>query len=263
MILVADNLQITNKIIEKGVSELNPEPIQAMVKRFESAGADAIDINSGPFYRDPEEKMTFLVSTIQEISDLPVVIDTANPVALRAGLRANRKTAIINGFSLEPAKIEKILPLAKEFESDIIGYLLYPDGHVPPDEEERLNIACELVSLCQNKAGIDKERLIIDPVLVPIAWENGNSHAMDVLSVIKYLPELLGFPVRTIIGLSNLTTGSGYSEKKLFLERTYLPMLAVSGLNMVLLNIFHPETVRVAKACGPLMDKRIFTWEEI
>jgi 5-methyltetrahydrofolate corrinoid/iron sulfur protein methyltransferase len=77
------------------------------------------------------------------------------------------------------------------------------------------------------------------------------------------LPELLDFPVRTIAGLSNLTTGPGNMEKKLFIERSYLPMLASSGLNMALLNIFHKETIRVAKACNLLMDRKAFSLEEV
>ena len=65
--------------------------------------------------------------------------------------------------------------------------------------------------------------------------------------MIKILPDLLDFSVKTIVGLSNLTTGRGAMEKKLLLERTYLPMLEVSGLKMVLMNIFHHDTVKTAK----------------
>lgn len=85
------------------------------------------------------KEMEFMVETVQEVSDLPILIDIANPKALEAGLRVSRNKAIINGFSLEPAKLEPILPLTKKFETDIIGYLLYPNGHVPPYGAERLS----------------------------------------------------------------------------------------------------------------------------
>ena len=262
MIVVADNMQITNRIIGKAVNEMNPGPIQEMAKKCEAAGAEMLDINSGPLSRDPEKKMAFLVESVQDVSDLPLLIDTANPRAIEAGLRTNRKTAIINGFSLEPAKLESILPLAKKFQADIIGYLLYPDSHVPGDGAERLSVAVELYGEFQ-KAGIDPERLIIDPVVAPIAWPDGNFQNMEILSVLCQLPELLGFPVRTIAGLSNLTTGQGPGEKKRLLEKAYLPMLAASGLNMALLNIFHHETVSVASACNSLMSQKMFVYEEI
>ncbi|MEZ4528171.1 MAG: dihydropteroate synthase [Desulfobacterales bacterium] len=260
MILVADNLQITHPKIEQAVREMNPEPVREMVRKCADAGADAIDINSGPLSRDPEKKMAFLVETVQEVTDLPVLLDTANPRALEAGLSVSRNPTVINGFSLEPAKLECILPLAKKYDTDIIGYLLYPNSHVPHTEAERLEVAVELYAEFQ-KAGLENERLIIDPVIAPVIWENGNRQDMEILSVLRNLPDLLGFPVRTVAGISNLTTGRGPKEQKRLLEKAYLPMLAASGLSMALLNIFHAKTVAVAKACNALTDPKIFTWE--
>jgi len=260
MMLVADNLQITNPCIEQALREMNPESIREMVQKCAEAGADAIDINSGPLSRDPEKKMIFLVETVQEVTDLPVLLDTANPKALEAGLSVSRNKTVINGFSLEPVKLEFILPLAKKYDTDIVGYLLYPNSQVPHTEAERLAVAVELYAQFQ-KAGLDNEKLIIDPVIAPVIWENGNRQDAEILSVLRHLPDLLGFPVKTIGGLSNLTTGRGSKERKLLLERTYLPMLAASGLTMALLNIFHAETVAVAKACNAITDPKIFTWE--
>jgi 5-methyltetrahydrofolate corrinoid/iron sulfur protein methyltransferase len=43
--------------------------------------------------------------------------------------------------------------------------------------------------------------------------ENGTRQNMEILSVFRQVPEILGFPFRTIGGLSNLTTGHGPLEK--------------------------------------------------
>jgi len=259
MILISDNLQITHPDIDRAVQELDPGPVQDLVRRCVVAGADAIDINSGPLVREPEKKMAFLVAAVQSVTDLPVLLDTTNPRAMEAGLRASKGRTVINGFSLEPAKLERILPLAGKYDVDIIGYLLYPNSHVPNDASERLGVAVALFQAFQ-KAGVDPERLIIDPVVAPVMWENGNRQDMAILSVIRTLPDLLGFPVRTIAGLSNLTTGRGPRVKKRLLESAYLPMLAEAGLTMALMNILHTETVQTARACEALVRDRIFTW---
>ncbi len=241
---------------------MNPAPVRELVKKCESAGADAIDINSGPLPGDVKKKMSFLVETVQEVTNLPILLDTANPYALEAGLHANKKTAIINGFSLEPSKLDAILPLAKTFDADIIGYLLYPNGHVPQDASERMNIAVELYKAFL-ETGIDREHLIIDPIVVPLMWQSGNFQAKEILSVITHLPDLLGFSVKTIAGISNLTTGKGNMDKKRLMERVYLPMLAASGLDMALLNIFHKETVKTARACRSITSEKVFAWDEL
>jgi 5-methyltetrahydrofolate corrinoid/iron sulfur protein methyltransferase len=110
------------------------------------------------------------------------------------------------------------------------------------------------------KAGVDRERLIIDPIIAPVMWENGNRQDMEILSVLRTLPDLLGFPVRTIAGISNLTTGQGPRDKKLLLERASLAMLAAAGLTMALMNVFHTESVLTARACNALSGDRIFAW---
>ena len=262
MLLVADNLQITNPVFQRAVADRNAAPIRDCVRRCVAAGAEAIDINAGPLTKEPARRMTFLVETVQDATDRPLYLDTTNAVALRAGLEVCRNRAVINGVSPEPEKLERILPLAKEFEVDLIGYLLYPNGQVPKTAEERLAVATELFAEIE-RAGIPPERVILDPVVPPLMWEDGTEQAMAFLETIRTLPDLLGFPVRTIAGLSNLTTGRGPREKKLLVERTYLAMLAANGLSQVLMNVFHEGTIRVVRTCEILKTSKIFTWEAI
>ena len=262
MLLIADNLQITNPDIEKAVADFRAEPIQELVRACQKAGAHMIDINAGPLSRDGDKKMAFLVNAVQEVSELPIVLDTTNPQAIEAGLQAARNKVIINGFSPEPHKIELILPLAKKYEADIIGYLLNSSGHVLPDADNRLQVAVEILTEYQ-KAGLEKERLIIDPLIVPLIWQDGHLQAGEVLRTIRYLPEILGYPVRTIVGLSNLTAGAGGRPERILLEQVYLSMLAAAGLDMVLLNIFHTETVKAAKASDALIGQKPFAWESL
>lgn len=262
MILIADNLTITNNGIEKALAETNPEPIMKMVRLCENAGAMAIDINTGPLGKSPEKKMAFFVKAVQAATDLPILLDTANPAAIEAGLKSNKKTAIINGFSLEPVKLGKILPLAKEFETDIVGYLLSPDSRVPRDSAERLTIAIDIYAQLTS-AGINPNRLIIDPVVVPLTWDNGKFQAAEVAATIRQLPEVLGFNVRTIAGISNLTAGRGNLRNKLIFEQAYIAMLADAGLSMALLNIFHTKTIEIARACGLMKNDGVFAWESL
>ena len=262
MRLIADNLRITQKAIEVAVAEKDSLPLQAMAKRCEMAGADGIDINSGPLYRDPEFRMSFMVEAVQEVTPLPLILDTSNPKALKAGLLACKTPATLNGISLEPSKLEHILPLAVAHQADLVCYLLYPNGHIPPDSAERLNVAVLLYQKCL-EAGIEPYRLIIDPVVVPLSWQDGLFQAREVLTVIKTLPEILGFPVRTIAGLSNLTAGVRDPTKKHLAEQAYLPMLAASGLSMILMNVLHTESVRVARTCRLFSQESIFTWEMV
>lgn len=248
-----------NPVVEKAWHWMDPAPIRDLAKRCQAAGADALDINPGPLKGDAVEKMRLLVEAIQGSCGLPICLDTSNHEAIEAGLNARKGKTIINGFSLEPRKLEKILPLAKNFEQPIIGFLLHADGSVPSNAEDRLNLAVQLFEQFERR-GLDPEKLIIDPVVVPLIWQDGTRQAMDVLKVISMLPDLLGVPVKTIVGLSNLTTGRASKDKKTLLGSIYLSMLAAAGLDMVLMDIFDVETVKVARTCEIITQEKVFSW---
>jgi 5-methyltetrahydrofolate corrinoid/iron sulfur protein methyltransferase len=260
MIVVADNLRITLPAIREAVVRSARQPIRGVADACQEAGARAIDINCGPLTRHPAERMTFLVRTVQATVDLPLVLDTTNPVAMAAGLAACNRRAVINGVSLEPEKLERILPLARQYDADIIGYLLRPDGHVPMDAAGRMEAAVQLFDKIERR-GIRTERLIIDPIVAPMVWQDGNRQNMAVLEVIRSLPDLLGCPIRTIAGLSNLTTGAPDAGTRRRYQITFLPMLAAAGLNMVLMNALDPAVMRVARACQNLTGETIFSWQ--
>jgi 5-methyltetrahydrofolate corrinoid/iron sulfur protein methyltransferase len=259
MIIVADNLRITLPAIGHAVDRLDHDPIRKMSLECSDAGAYAIDINSGPLSRRPEEKMTFLVKTVQSACDLPLFLDTTNHRAMAAGLKVCRKRATINGISLAPEKLRWVLPLARQYNADLIGYLLMPDGQVPSDAAGRMENAIALFEEVE-AAGIDPQRLIIDPVVAPLAWPDGNRQNMAVLEVIRSLPDLLGVPVRTIAGLSNLTTGAPEAHMRRHYQCAFLPMLAAAGVSMILMNVLDPTTMDVAGACRKITDGTVFTW---
>jgi 5-methyltetrahydrofolate corrinoid/iron sulfur protein methyltransferase len=259
MRIVADNLQILDPRVSRAVEHLAAQPIVDLVRQYVAAGAEAIDINAGPLPRAAERRMRFLVEAVQSATPLPLLLDTANPAALAAGLDVCRNRAILNGFSLQPERLERVLPLAVAREVEVVGYLLRPDGLVPAEADEKLALAVELHAAA-TRAGLPQERLIIDPVVAPLAWENGLAQNRANLEVIRFLPEVLGYPVRTMAGLSNLTSGPEPAERKQRMEQAFLPMLAAAGLDFLLVNVLHAETVRVARAARRLLQEAVFAW---
>jgi 5-methyltetrahydrofolate corrinoid/iron sulfur protein methyltransferase len=262
MLVVADNFQITDPAICAAIDTMQAAPLQKRIRRYEAAGAQAIDVNMGPLGAHGSRKMVFCIEALQEVSSLPLYIDTVNSQAIEAALKICRNPVVINGFSLQPSKLETILPLAVTYDVDIIGYLLDPGGQVAADCQTRLALAIELYD-CFQKSGLEPERLIVDPIVVPLIWQDGVKQAGEVLQTLRQLPDVLGFPVRTIAGLSNLTAGRGYREKRLLMEKAYLPMLSSAGLDMILMNINHSETIHLVHTCRVFTHPGIFTWEQI
>lgn len=262
MLIVADNLRITQPSVADALARRDPAPISALVKTCLAAGAQAMDINTGPLSRDSAAQMRFLVETAQDSCDLPILLDTTNDEAVAAGLRAAHGRVIINGFSLEPHKLERMLPLAVEFGVEIVGYLLTDRSQVPLTLNERMEIAVSLYQAAQD-AGLKDEQLIIDPVVVPLTWDDGGRRNRETLALISQLPDLLGTPIQTIAGLSNLSSGAPDTRRRTLLQSAYLPMLAAAGLGMALMDVTAAQTMAIASASALLSREGIFAWDAL
>ncbi len=102
MMLVADNLQILRPEVQEAMARKDPEPIARLIRQMEEAGAEAVDLNAGPCRRNPEREMAFLVQSAEAATRLPLFIDTANPRAMAAGVRAaGLSMALLNVFHTE------------------------------------------------------------------------------------------------------------------------------------------------------------------
>jgi 5-methyltetrahydrofolate corrinoid/iron sulfur protein methyltransferase len=262
MLLVADNLRITQPAVAHALARRDAAPIAALVAQCLAAGAQAIDINSGPLSRDGADQMRFLVESVQRVCQLPILLDTTNSEAVAAGLLTAKGRVIINGFSLEPRRLERMLPLAVDHGAEIVGYLLTEGSQVPFTLAERMEIAVALYQRAKT-AGLEDHQLIIDPVVVPLTWDEGPRRNRETLELLRQLPELLGTPVRTIAGLSNLTSGAPDQHCRSLLQCAYLPMLAAAGLEMALMDVTTPGAMALARASMALCEETIFAWEAL
>ena len=152
-----------------------------------------------------------------------------------------------------------MLPLAVSAETEIVGYLLTAQSQVPVTLDERMEIAVALYQTARD-AGLPPEQLIIDPVVVPLTWDDGLRRNRETLALIRQLPDLIGGPVKTIAGLSNLTSGAPDRRRRTLLQSTYLPMLAAAGLDMALMDVTASDTLAVARASTLLCEDPIFAW---
>jgi 5-methyltetrahydrofolate corrinoid/iron sulfur protein methyltransferase len=239
VLTVADNLNLTVPWIAQAVETRDRPALIQLIRRLERAGADMIDLNLGYSPKKGASVATWLVSVAGEATSLPLCLDTADPVAMRAGLEAAREMDIepplINSFSLERDKVERILPLAAEFDTSIVGYCVR--DVVPRTADERLEVAVELAGLAE-EAGLPRERLVLDPILFPLL--SFQDDARRVLGFFRALPDLLDPPPRSMAGVSNISWGLPRHLRPV-VEAAFLPQLAALGLDLALTNMLASE----------------------
>ncbi|GAH62493.1 unnamed protein product, partial [marine sediment metagenome] len=225
------------------LKERNAKPIQELTKAETEAGVDYLDLNIGPARKAGDELMAWLVETVQEVTNLPLSLDTTNTVAMEAGLKVFKGKALIN--SIAPARFEEELPLVKKYNADMIGLLWGIEG-MPRDANERALIAVDLVYKA-NEMGIPNEDIWIDPIASPVSVEiNQVKACVEFMSMLGEMAP----GCKSTVGLSNISNGTP-THLRPYLNRTYLIMLMRYGLYSAIVDAFDPELMKIARGEMP------------
>jgi len=240
MILIAENINVMSQTIGPALKERRAEPIQALAKAETAAGVQYLDLNIGPAKKFGHELMPWLVGIIQEVSDLPLSLDTTNVVAIEEGLKLCKKRPIINSISLQPERIEQTLPLVKKYNAEMIGLLWGVDG-MPRDANERCMHTVDLIYKA-NELGIPNEDIWIDPIVTPITGEiNQVTACVEFMGMLKDIAP----GCKSIVGLSNVSNGTP-DHLRPILNRTYFIMLMRNGLYSAIVDAFDKEMQDIA-----------------
>ena len=243
MILIGESINVMSKTIGPALRERNPQPIQELAKAENETGMDYLDINIGPARKAGDELMAWAVNTVQEVTDLPLSLDTTNPVAMEAGLKEHKSKALIN--SISPARIEEGLPLVTKYNASMIGLLWGKEG-MPRDANERALLAVDLIYKA-NEAGIPNQDIWIDPIATPVSVEiNQVTGCLEFMSMLGDIAP----GCKSTVGLSNISNGTPANLRP-WLNRTYMMMLLKYGLYSAIVDAFDSELIKIARGEKP------------
>ncbi len=147
----------------------------------------------------------------------------------------------MNSISLQPARLEAGLPLAKQYNADMIGLLWGIEG-MPRDANERAVLAVDVVYKA-NQMGIPNEKIWIDPIVSPVSVEIN-----QVKACVEFMSMLADMApgCRSIVGLSNISNGTPANLRGQ-LNRTYFIMLMRYGLYSAIVDAFDTELTTLAR----------------
>lgn len=253
MLIIGEKLSIIAKRVREAMLKKDKEPIKEIATAQWKAGAGMIDANIGPAEDGGEELMQWMVTTIQEVVPLPVCLDTTNYNAVEAGLKVHNNEwgrPLINSTSNDPERFP-ILELAAKYKSQVIG-LTVGKGGLPADAEERAGIAAEIMGRAM-EYGVPLEDLFLDPLVLQVA--TSQDHALKVIKTIKMFQELNDPPMKTVVGLSNISNGCPKNIRHI-LNSHYLALLMYEGLTAAIADA--NEVTVTAKTIDVIMGSTLY-----
>lgn len=245
VVIIGESINPTRR--KKLVSTLQSNDFGYLLELAESqinAGADVLDVNVGFPGVDDVKLLPEALIAIQEKFDVPLCLDSPNPLAIEAALKVSSGKCLINSVNGKEASLENLLPVAREYGAAIIGLCMDDDG-ITNDPEKRLAIAEKIIERAV-KTGIREEDVVIDPLAMAVSAEP--MACMVTLETIRLIHLKLGHNIT--MGASNISFGLPGREA---LNAAYMAICIQNGLTCPIAN---PEKITCAVRATDLIMGR-------
>jgi len=185
---------------------LGMEYLRSMAAAQERTGAHFLDLNVDEIALKPELQMNamrWLVRTMEELTTLPLSIDSSSVDTIRAGFEAlsgKGGRAMLNSASLE--RLEA-LDLVKKHDAVVVITAAGQKG-MPDGAAQRVDHASRMVEAAESR-GIARRDLYIDPLIFPVSVDTAfGPHSLDAISELR---RRFGPEIHITGGMSNVSFG--------------------------------------------------------
>lgn len=206
VVIIGEKINPTgHKKMAAALMEGNMDYIRDLARRQVQFGADILDVNVGMPGMDDVAMIRQVIQVVSEVVDVPLCLDSPNPAALAAGLEVIQRRGLgkplVNSVSGEEQRLQKVLPLVKEYGAAVIG-LTMDDHGIPADVENRVAIAEHILERAA-RLGISSEDVLIDPLVMSVGSDS--QAGVVTLRAIELIRRNLGVNIN--LGASNVSFG--------------------------------------------------------
>ena len=228
MKIIGEKINGTLKRVKEAIEDRNGAYIIQLARDQEEAGADWLDVNAGTHPERETDDLLWLVDCIQSAVTIPLCLDSANSKSLAAAIDAVDRKPMINSISLEPGKLEGILPIVAANSCEVIALAMNEEG-IPADTGGRIGVVRKLINSTRNRR-IEDNRIYIDPLVMAASTHTENG--VIVLEAMRRIKE--EFPeVHLSVGLSNISYGL---PMRSLVNQSFLALAIQAGLDTAILD---------------------------
>lgn len=186
-----------------------------------------LDVNLGLPEIDEAAMLKEVVVELQSVLDLPLQIDTSDPVALENALRVYNGKALINSVNGKEECMDSVFPLVKKYGGVVVALTL-DEGGIPETAKKRLDIAKKIYQRAA-EYGIHKKDIIVDVLTMSVSTDSQAANVtLDAVAGIKNR-----FGGKTILGVSNISFGL---PKRDYITSAFFMQAMERGLNAAIMN---------------------------
>jgi 5-methyltetrahydrofolate corrinoid/iron sulfur protein methyltransferase len=239
------------KDVAKAIENRETDVIQHLALEQVKAGAKALDVNTGPYSKNPKDDMKWLVETIQKATDAQLSLDSTKADVIEEGLKLVKGRAMINSTSADNDKMERIFALAKKYNAQVIGLTMDKSG-VPNSKDKRLELAAAIMAKAI-ECDINALDIFLDPIVLPV--NVAQNQGQEVLEAIREFRQLSDPAPHAVVGLSNVSQGT---KLRSLVNRTFLVMAIANGLDAAILDPLDKDLMDAMITAELVLNKHIY-----
>ena len=213
------------------------KPIREEALRQVEAGADMLIISVAAFGINEETILPRVTEEVIKMVDVPLCLESRNPVALEKTLKLGCGKPIISSVTGEDAVVEQILPLVKRYSTAIVALASDASG-VPKTSVGRLKVITHIVEKAQ-ETGIGFEDILTDCVAESSAVDH--RAAITTLETMEMVKHKWG--LNLILGASNVSFGL---PNRPVINAVFLSFAVQRGLTCAIVNAAKMKTYIMA-----------------
>ena len=185
MIIIGEKINGSIPAVAKAIAERDTAFIKARAIAQEEAGATFIDCCASVPEEIEVETLHWMIDCIQEVSDLPIAVDSPSADVLAQAYKFCKRPGLINSVSGEGDKIDKIFPILAENKGWQVIALLSDDTGIPKNAADRLKVFDKIMAKAK-EYGIAPSRIHIDPLVEMLCTsENGIETNIEVITTVR------------------------------------------------------------------------------
>lgn len=245
--IIGEKINGTRRRVAAAIEQRDAAVIRDLAVRQAEAGAAWLDVNAGTRSSAEPDDLVWLIETVQAAVDVPLCLDSANPLAVAAGMQVVNRTPMINSISGEPQRIGGLLPLVAEHGCAVIALAMDGSG-IPETCDGRLAVARRLMAETRAR-GVPDGHVYLDPLAMTLATKtDGAQITLDTIRALRReFPE-----AHLTMGLSNVSFGL---PARSYLNRAFLTLALAAGLDSAILDPLDRETMAALVAAEVVLGR--------
>lgn len=184
MIIIGEKINGSIPAVAEAIAKRDADFIKNRAKMQAEAGATFIDCCASVPEAEEVETLKWMIDCIQEVTELPISVDSPSPDVLLQVFPYCKRPGLINSVSGEGDKIDKIFPAIADTKWEVIC-LLSDDTGIPKCAADRLKVFDKIMAKAK-EYGIAPSRMHIDPLVEMLCTsENGIETNTEVISTVR------------------------------------------------------------------------------